>query len=93
MLDCEVDIATTGAQAISMSKNNYDIILLDIGLPDVNGIEVGKTIRALHPNIPIIGITAYGDIIENECLAAGINEIATKPIRREQFYNLLSKYL
>ena len=60
--DIGVDAVTRGAEAhAAVRRFNPDVVLLDIGLPDVDGIEVGRRLRAVWPNLPIIFITGHGD--------------------------------
>ena len=66
-LDCDIDFAENGAQALELaSKNVYDIILMDIGLPDLDGFEVAAAIRGL-PNC--------GSKSQNEVLVQPLNVI------------------
>ena len=61
-------------------KSKYDLILLDIMLPDCNGIEVLKNIQKLSPNIPVIIITGGDDTAVAEiCLKNGAVDFITKP--------------
>lgn len=94
-MDCEVDVACDGTKAIALCSCAYDVILLDVGLPDMNGLEVCHTLRTI-PHLattPIIGITAYGKMIEAECLDAGFNEVVAKPIRPEQLIEMVTKFI
>lgn len=61
-------------------KNIVDLIVLDLGLPDMDGINVVETVRGFSENLPIIVVSARDD--ENEkikCLDAGINDYVQKP--------------
>ena len=87
----EVDIAKNGYDAISLLKNSYRLILLDIGLPDIDGIEICKIIRKRHDfiNTPIIFLTAFGENLEDECFEAGGNDFAVKPLTLEKLCDLV----
>ncbi|CAN5422780.1 hypothetical protein BH10PSE19_BH10PSE19_00320 [soil metagenome] len=78
------DIAETGKQAIKMANNDYDAILLDIGLPDMTGIEVAAQIRHQDNHQKyhrIIALSGYSiDDLKFKCKTVGINEIITKPV-------------
>jgi two-component system, OmpR family, aerobic respiration control sensor histidine kinase ArcB len=90
------DLAETGADTLEMFyQNHYDLIILDIGLPDMSGIEVGKTIRSHEKgkNVPILALTGFGKAIEDECLAAGIDEVLDKPIGFKELASVLKKRL
>lgn len=85
---CTVDFAENGAQAIKKAKNNtYSFVLMDIGLPDIDGIQVTKTIRSFSDvqkaQVPIFGLTGHANnsIIRQQCLEAGMQEVYTKPIQ------------
>jgi two-component system aerobic respiration control sensor histidine kinase ArcB len=94
-LSCKVDIAINGKEALSMVKlkSCYDLILLDIGLPDMSGIEVAKN---LHHHFQIrcpvmVAITALSsdEIIKN-CLEVGISQVFIKPVDLAAFKRILS---
>ena len=75
-----VDCAYDGEEALDMAKNNdYDIILLDIMLPKMNGLEVCQLIREFS-NVPIIMLTAQGDDMDKIMgLEYGADDYITKP--------------
>lgn len=75
-----VDCAYDGEEALNMAKNNdYDIILLDIMLPKMNGLEVCQQIREFS-NVPIIMLTAKGDDMDKIMgLEYGADDYITKP--------------
>lgn len=77
---CVVDCAYDGEEALDMAKNNdYDIILLDIMLPKMNGLEVCQQIREFS-NVPIIMLTAKGDDMDKIMgLEYGADDYITKP--------------
>ncbi len=89
--------ASTGADALDMvARHQFDLILMDLGLPDMNGVEVTKIIRGLSipgkANTPIIALTGNaGDDDKQTCLDAGMNDYATKPITFEKISELLNK--
>jgi CheY-like chemotaxis protein len=91
-----VECAPNGTQAIQMfEQNNYALVLLDIGLPDISGIEVCRSMRANKKNIriPIIVITGEDPEIVTNCLIAGANEVAFKPITLQELQKLLKKHI
>ena len=94
-LKCSVDVADNGKVAIEkMDKNQYDLILMDIQMPEMDGIEATKTIRKSSQEIPIIAITAsifHSD--QNECTAAGMNGFLSKPYTFDQVKDIVSKHL
>ncbi|MFV0607167.1 MAG: ATP-binding protein [Niabella sp.] len=80
--DIVLDIAETGNDALEKLRNaNYNLILLDVQLPDTTGCLLAHTLRKQGNTTPIIAITAHALAGEKEkCMAAGINEYLTKPI-------------
>ncbi|CCK75275.1 MAG: response regulator transcription factor [Oleispira antarctica] len=79
--DFVVNCVATGQQAINQVLISLpDIIILDVGLPDMTGIEVLKKIRALHAELPILLLTARDEIKDKvEGLNAGADDYLTKP--------------
>jgi len=97
----EIDCAENGEEAVrlfSSNPNKYDIILMDLQMPEVDGFEATRRIRALDfPNareVPIIAMTAnvFKEDIEN-CLAAGMNDHLGKPLDIKEVLTRLRKYL
>ena len=87
--------AANGEQVIEMAKNNPDLslILMDIKMPIVNGIDATKSIREFNPHVPIIAQSAYTFSGEQEqALAAGCNDYLTKPINKNRLLGLIRKY-
>lgn len=84
-LNCVVDIAANGEQALKMAQEKeYQIIFMDLELPDIDGINVASQIRkskGKNSNVPIVALTAH---IENDykdrCKEAGINDFMDKPL-------------
>jgi signal transduction histidine kinase/DNA-binding response OmpR family regulator len=90
------DIAISGLEVIGALKiNRYDLILMDIQMPDMDGIEGTKTIRALHPggqNPRIVAMTALvmeGD--KERCLEAGMDDYLSKPVRMDELVAVLER--
>lgn len=74
--------AATGAQALSRAAESFDLVLLDLGLPDLDGVEVCRRVRADHPNTTVIILTARSDEIDVVIgLDAGADDYLTKPFR------------
>jgi CheY-like chemotaxis protein len=88
-------IIENGEEAIEHVKNNhYDLILMDVHLPGINGTEATSEIRKFNSITPIIALTAIS-LNENKemLLSFGMNEVITKPFEPEQFYNIVIAYL
>ena len=92
----EVDMADNGKLAIEKLKTTpYDIILMDLQMPEMNGFEATAYIRnQLHSNIPIIALTADVTTVDVEkCKAIGMNDYISKPIDEKLLYEKIIKYL
>lgn len=84
-----------GEEAIEHLKNNeYDLILMDVHLPGINGTEATLEIRKFNPTIPIIALTAIS-LNENRemLLSYGMDEVIMKPFVPEEFYEILYLFL
>lgn len=83
-LGYKADIASSGLEAIkALKENHYDIVLMDIVMPEMDGLEATREIRKLgQEGLKIIAITAYvvPGIMEM-CLKVGMDDCITKPIR------------
>jgi CheY-like chemotaxis protein len=88
--------ATTGAEAIKNMENEvYDLILMDIELPGMDGISIQKILKnnPKYKNVPIIALTAYAMKGDRErFLAAGFDDYISKPINMDDFIKRLEKY-
>ena len=85
-----------GMQALKMIEENaeIDLVIMDIRLPKMDGIEATRKIKALNPELPVIVETAYAmDTIRDEALKSGCDEFITKPIRIETLLTILKKHL
>lgn len=95
---CVTDIAENGVIAIEKLKNNaYDVILMDVQMPVMDGYEATKAIRMMsHPvgSTPIVALTANATKIDIEkCLIAGMNDYLSKPFTPEDLYQMLFEKL
>ncbi len=92
-----IDLAINGQEAVNKyraNKNKYELILMDLQMPIMDGISATKIIREDNKNIPIIALTANAmkeDIDKTK--EAGMNEHLTKPIDVEKLYQMLLKYI
>jgi two-component system response regulator AtoC len=90
---CEVLTAETGAQGIDIFRSKSpDAIVCDLGLPDIDGIEVLKKIRELNQEIPIIMITAHGSIqTAISAMKLGAYDYVQKPFELEELQMVLDR--
>jgi len=92
----EVKITTDGLQAVEFCKNNpnIDVVLMDLKLPKMTGLDAIKEIRKLRPDLPIIAQTAYAWVGQKEkVLNLGANEFLSKPVKRDDLLEVISKYV
>ncbi len=88
--------AINGKEAVEICLDNPNIslILMDIKMPIMNGFEALELIRPIRPNLPIIAQTAYSSSDDKErIIAAGFNNFITKPLNREQLFEIINLYL
>ncbi len=97
-LGCSMDIAGNGREALErLIHRSYDLILMDCHMPEMNGFEATRQIRALQGefvNLPIIAMTAnaqQGD--SDQCLAAGMNDYLAKPFKLNALKEKLQLWL
>lgn len=87
--------AQNGMEAVTMFQEEQpDLVLMDIRMPIMNGIEAAKLIRSISPRTPIIALSAYAyDIDRNAAMEAGYNDFMAKPFEKEQLMDILTHYL
>lgn len=96
---CHVDVASNGHEALGALRSNYyDIVLMDCLMPEMDGYEATRMIRAhgsgvLNPHIPIIALTAsamQGD--REKCIDAGMDDYVSKPIIAKDLLDVISRH-
>lgn len=95
-LDSNIDVAVDGEEALrKMTDNDYDIVLLDIMLPKISGIDVLKKVRERDLETPIIVMTAYGseELAVETLREGGDDYLINKPIRTEDLLDAINKAL
>ena len=93
----EVDVACNGREVVEMvQRKSYDIALLDIQMPEMDGIDAALAVRALPQlaGLPIVAMTANVMHSDRErCLAAGMNDFLCKPIDPEELWRVLLRWV
>lgn len=98
LVGCRVETANNGQQAVAMAaRGGFDIILMDIHMPEMDGLAATRAIRALdgdHGQVPIIAMSA--DALPQQverCYAAGMVDHVAKPVQREVLYAKVGRWL
>lgn len=92
----EILRAKNGIEAVSLSRSESDIslILMDINMPEMNGYEATKIIKAEKPSIPVIAQTAYSISGDKErTIESGCDDYISKPIKKQELFSLIQKYI
>jgi CheY-like chemotaxis protein/HPt (histidine-containing phosphotransfer) domain-containing protein len=94
------DVVGNGREAVrAAAERRYDLVLMDIQMPEMDGLEATRQIRqqqaaAATPEIPVIAVTAYAVTEYRErCIAAGMDDFLTKPIHSQSLAEAISRWL
>ena len=91
----EVFEAENGKIGLEMAMaDTYDIIFCDIKMPEMDGLEATRIIRANNKNIPIIAVTAFASNEDrHQCIKAGCDDYISKPFKTGTLFALIDKYV
>ncbi|HKO44193.1 MAG TPA: response regulator [Pyrinomonadaceae bacterium] len=91
----EVATASSAPEAIALAKENqFDIVISDIGMPEMNGYQLAEVLRGLpdYVSVPMVAVTGYSMFDDrSRSLNAGFNEHVTKPIDPRAFLDLIEQ--
>lgn len=91
----EVSTASSAPDAINLAREHqFDVVISDIGMPEMNGYELAMALRVLpgYESIPMVAVTGYSMFDDrNRSLSAGFNEHVTKPIDPRAFLDLIDQ--
>ncbi len=87
--------ARNGIEAVTICEDEHpDLILMDIRMPDMNGLDATRIIKEVNHDIPVVALSAYAfDENIREAKAAGCNEFIAKPFRVEDLLDIVQKYI
>lgn len=92
-----VDHVANGAEAIAaMKERTYDLVLMDVSMPEIDGLEATRTIKALPScaQVPIVAMTAHvGDEDRRRCFEAGMDDYVIKPLDKSSFLATVAGWL
>ncbi len=91
-VNASVTHASNGQKAIDLCSGDlhFDLVVMDLQMPEVNGIEATRAIKKIHPLLPIIAATANTfDDEEAACLEAGCDGYITKPLKFNKLFELM----
>jgi CheY-like chemotaxis protein len=96
-MGCQVEIAEDGAQAVEMIlATDYDVVLMDIQMPRMDGVEATRRIRAAggaRGRVPIVALTAHAIASEREAyLAAGLDDYLSKPFKPAALREIMARW-
>ena len=91
----EFERAKNGQEAVDLVESGaYDLVLMDIKMPVMDGLEATKTIREKHPELPIVALTANAfDSDRQLAMLAGCNDFLSKPVSSDLCIKTIQKYL
>ncbi len=90
----DITVAKNGQEALALIDDDIELVLLDIGLPDMDGFEVCKLMRkTLKKKIPIIAVTTLIKISDEKYKLAGIDDVIAKPIEMDTLNKKIHQWL
>jgi CheY-like chemotaxis protein len=98
-INCNVDMAKNGIEALKLYfANKYDLIFMDLGLPDINGVTITKIIRSYEKvdSLPVrvVAITTHEDTSHREeCFNVGMDAFLTKPVDISVVQNIVNELM
>ena len=93
--DAAVDGVNSGEEALSyLARGRYDLIVADLRMPGLDGLDLVKGVRYLDPSVPVVLMTAYGSsAVRSEALELGVSCYLSKPFGTDEFLQAVRKCL
>ena len=93
--DYEVDTTNNPSEALKMvMENDYDLVISDLKMPGMDGLELFDEVKEMDPDLPLIIITAYGSLeTSDEAIKKGVADFITKPFRKDSILFTINRVL
>ena len=93
--DYEVETTNNPSEALKMVReNNYDLVITDLKMPGMDGLELCDEAGEIDPDLPLIIITAYGSLeTSDEAMKKGVADFITKPFRKDSILFTMNRVL
>lgn len=93
--DYQFQRATNGQEAVNMvEQGGFDLVLMDIKMPIMDGLEATEKIKAAHPELPVIALTANAfDSDRQLALKAGCDDFLSKPVNSAKCLEVIAKFI
>ena len=91
----EVETTNNPSEGLKMAmESDYDLVIADLKMPGLDGLEVFEELKEMKPDIPVIIITAYGSLeIADEARSKGVADFITKPFRKDTILFTMERVL
>ncbi|MCK4470070.1 MAG: response regulator [Desulfobacterales bacterium] len=93
--DYEVETTNNPSEALKMvMENDYDLVISDLKMPGMDGLELFDEVKGMKPDLPLIIITAYGSLeTADEAMRMGVADFITKPFRKDSILFTINRVL
>ncbi len=93
--DYEVETTNNPSEALKMvTENDYDLVISDLKMPGMDGLELCDEVKDIKPDLPLIMITAYGSLeTADEAMKKGVADFITKPFRKDSILFTINRVL
>ena len=94
MTAARLTLANNGQEAVAaVRRGHFDLVLLDLQMPVMDGYEAAAIIKAEHPELPVVALTAHAmDDERQRVMAAGMDDMLAKPIDQDKFFRLIARW-